>query len=423
MELIIAPIGLSISFSTQFSKNVIGMNQIKKFSTYFLFLLFLAVSGGLYFYIINGRYFVTAFFALSFIAHIAKYNGISFKENKLFFIAVIIYQLINYSLINTQHIGNTFFPQLLLFVSSYFFLSIFSIDDFKRYYLNSVTIMTITAIIVYLGYTYGLLSISNIWDGTRDMDMCYYHRVIGKRLSGIYWEPGAMQIPLNMTLLLYMKEIIYWQINKKDIWKFILIVVAVILTVSTAGLLWICLFMAYFAFKRLQTRRISVKTATLIILLCGGSVVLYFSDMVQDKLLMKSDSSAASMQIRAADNLGQLVLISEKPIFGWGIDSKEMSRRNEEINNITNSNGIFALTSQFGIVFLLFWLYQLIIKMKRFFNNEMLIGALFLFLFLNAFEVYWYFPVALIFHFLDCSEHQMKLINIRNNLTYIQFVE
>ena len=408
MELIIAPIGLSISFSIQFSKNVIGMNQIKKFSTYFLFLLFLAVSGGLYFYIINGRYFVSAFFALSFIAHIAKYNGISFKENKLFFIAVIIYQLINYALINTQHIGNTFLPQLLLFISSYFFISLFSINEFKRYYLNSVTIMAITAIIIYLGYTFGSLNVASIWDGTRDMDMCYYHRVIGKRLSGIYWEPGAMQIPLNMALLLYIKEIVSWEIKRKDIWKFAIIVIAVIMTISTAGILWLCLFMAYFAIYRLKSRRISVKAAILIFVLCSGAVAVYNSDMVQDKLQMRTESSASSMEIRAADNRGLLVLISERPLWGWGIDSKSRARRNEELNNLTSSNGILAMTSQLGILFLLFWAYFLIKKMKQFYQGEMIIGAFLLFLFLNAFEVYWYFPVALVFHFIDCSETQIK---------------
>ena len=179
------------------------------------------------------------------------------------------------------------------------------------------------------------------------------------------------------------------------------------MTISTAGILWLCLFMAYFAFNRLKSRQISVKAAILIFVLCSGAVAIYYSDMVQDKLQMRTDSSASSMEIRSADNIGLLVLISEKPLWGWGIDSKTKARRNEELNNLTSSNGILAMTSQLGLLFLLFWSYYLIKKMKQFYHGKMITGAFFLFLFLNAFEVYWYFPVALIFHFIDCRKTQI----------------
>ena len=375
------------------------MTILNKIIHYFLYLLFLAVSGGSYFYIRNGRYFVIMFLLSSIVLHVKRNKRFSINENSYFLIGVVLYQCINYFLLNINHSGNTFLPQLLLFIGTYFFMSSFSVSEFKRYYLNSVTIMTGISLLIFVGYMNNLLPITVEWKDNRAIQFCFYHSVVGNRLSGIYWEPGVMQIPLNMTLLLYIKELFYGRIEKNDIWKFAIIIFAVIMTISTAGILWLCLFMTYFAFRRVVRKRISVKIALLIVALFGGAITIYLSDIVQDKLQMRTDSTASSMEIRKSDNLAMLVLISEKPMCGWGIDSKEMERRNAELNNLTNSNGILALTSQFGILFFVFWSYHLIKKIRRYYNNEMVIGALLLFFFLNAFEVYWYFPVALIFHF------------------------
>ena len=114
--------------------------------SYCIVLLMLLVSGGQYFYLMNGRYFVPFFLILSWYYHVKNNGRLIFNASTTFFIISVIYICINYFIINTGHIGNTFLPEMMLLFASYLFYTSFTFNGIKRLILNILYIMAITTV-------------------------------------------------------------------------------------------------------------------------------------------------------------------------------------------------------------------------------------------------------------------------------------
>lgn len=379
------------------------MINVSNAINYILFLLFIAVSGGQYFYLMNGKYFVSLFFVLSILLHVYRNGGIVWSKSSTFLVVGSIYLLFNYFFINSNHSGNTFLPQMMMFVGSYFFISSYSYEEIKLYYLNSIVFLAVLSVIVYLGATAGLLQSSFVNHPNGSAVMCMMHKMggydIDTRLSGIFWEPGAYQIPLSMTLFLYFNNILDGDLFGSERWKILIILVVLLLTRSTAAFLMLGLLVGYYIYKKIRTEGLTHTTIWLSVISVAGIGLLFYSSTVQDKFNQVSGSDASSYNIRMNDNLAMLQMIGERPIFGFGQDSVEGRIRGNELGNITSSNGILQMISSLGLAFFLMYIYFLYQGIKKIFSQKVSFAILALFMFLQAFEVYWYFPVAFIFLF------------------------
>lgn len=368
---------------------------------YFLFVLFLCVSGGQYFYIINGKYFVSLFLVLSFIKFVRN-EKITKGRPLSFLLFASAYSLIHYYFLYPNHVGNTFLPQFMLLLGSYFFLSTLSFEEFKEKYVNCVSIMAIISIVIFLLVEFGFVSTTYVSKSGRGSEMFLFHNMgwngLFGRLAGIYWEPGAYQIILNMTIILFMKEIINNQLNKKKIKQFIIIIIAMLLTQSTAGYMMFMLLVSYIVLKRNISGRFELKKILFVFICFLGCYYMYNSSTIQDKLAQE-DTKGSSYEIRKADNLAMITMFYERPFIGYGLDSHERSMRNMALDNETSSNGIFSLLSTYGLIYFVVYIIFLMRGLGSQFSKVDTFFILCLFLFLNAFEVYWYFPLAFIFHF------------------------
>lgn len=379
--------------------------KYKKALIYLGFILFFLVSGGLYFYILHGNVFVPLFLFVSTILHLLIKRQINDLFTSAFFYISFIYIIIHYLLV-PEHVGNTFLPQLLLFVGAYIFISTFNIIQFKKYYLTTITYIAIISIIVFFAVNIGIVGY-HAYEGTKVF--AFYHCVgnggLWNRLSGVYWEPGAYQIPLNLTYLLYFQEILDNKIQRKDRIKFIIVTIALLMTQSTAGFMMLGIFLCAYIYESIRQSKISIKKLGLFFIIIVSIVGIYNSDTIQNKLNRKTDADSSSYSIRMMDNIAMIKMIQNRPLFGYGQDSKEGRIISAQLGNLTNSNGILAMSVGLGCVYLLIYLMFLHKGLCKVYNNRLSFLILLLFIFLQSFEVYWYFPLSYTFHFINTTKN------------------
>ena len=371
-------------------------------------LFFLAVSGGEYFCMAYGRFFIPLFFILSFWFHLKKYHRLRFFKGARYILIGLTYMTIHYFLIYPNHVKNTFIPSVIMLFGAYFYLTCYSMPRFKRLYLNTVYVMAFVSIVIW-----GLVMLNVITPTTQSIDgvsfnMLLFHNLgagrISTRLSGIYWEPGAYQVILNMTYLFYIDDIEHKQIDRSDRKKFLVILLAVLLTISTVAYIFLALLVAYWVLLKLKGKfsitRLLVVGVVSVVAVCG----IYKSEAVQGKMLEREQGhDGSSYTIRANDNLALLMMISEKPIIGWGRDSREYIKVGEQLGSISFSNGILSMIACLGFLFFFIWTFFLYGGIKRLYpHRNALILVLFV-LFQNSFEDFWWLPVTYSFFFLNAD--------------------
>lgn len=375
---------------------------------YLMMFFFLAVSGGEFFCMAYGRYFIPLFFLLAFWFHTNKYHRIRlFKGARYIFIG-LSYMIIHYYLIYPNHVKNTFLPSVIMLFGAYLYLSCYSMPRFKRLYLNTVYVMAFVSIIIW-----GLVMINVLSPALQSYEdsgiyMFLFHNMgagrISSRLSGIYWEPGAYQVILNMTFLFYIDDFVNKQIDRSDWKKFGVILVAVLLTISTVAYLFLALLVAYWSFIKLKGKFTLTRLFAVGILSVVAVIGIYNSTAVQGKLQEREQGyESSSYTIRANDNLALLMMISEKPILGWGRDSQEYVKVGEQLGSISFSNGILSMIACLGFPFFFIWLFFLYGGVKRLYPYRNAIILTLFIIFQNSFEDFWWLPVTYSFFFLNAD--------------------
>ena len=360
------------------------------------------VSGGAYFYMINGRIFVTLF-VISTIFYVLKYRKVRNSGNKrnpsaYFLILFLFWFFLEYFVINTNHTGDIQpFIYIAFSICSYFVISSFTLEKFRKVYLNICSRLVFIGLLIYLLVMVGLLHPTAVHKGGNVQQICLFHSFgwgsVTDRFMSIYWEPGACQIVLITTFFLFFDGIVNLKIKKEYWWKFAIILLAVFLTQSTAAYINIAV-LGVITILKSSFRKRNVILA-LFFLVIGALIVwgLSTSAVITDKFAQEGEKGS-SYEIRKADNLAMIQMTYERPILGYGMDTKDFNRRSYLLDNVTGSNGILSLTSRLGIPFLLFYIFSIFINQRR--NNTLFNSMVltFLYILLNSTEVYWYFPIA-----------------------------
>lgn len=382
--------------------------QLKKYWEYFTTLLIFLVSGGAYFYIHKGIIFVPLYFLACF--YYAKKWGKLFNQNKsnFYLLFYLIWSSISFYIIYPSHSEseNQFYTIGLMLIGTYWFFTNITFSRFKVLYLNICTCLASISIVVFVLAHLGLAPISSINTSLFSFFHCVGWDNISERLFGIYWEPGVYQIVLNISLFIYFKELTNFSLNKKQRIKFIIIIFTLLLTRSTAGYLNLAILVGLIIFRSKKIRSNIFILITTCILAIFAIFYLYTSPVVQKKFEQKG-KEGTSYEVRLADNIGMLIMTSERPIIGYGLSSKDYDRRADELGNLTSSNGILAMSAMFGLPFLLIYLYFMIKGIRRIIKGFVSYLCLPLIILFHCTEVYFYFPIALIFILHFKSERKM----------------
>lgn len=248
-------------------------------------------------------------------------------------------------------------------IASYLILKNFDLDNFKKKYLTIMFVICLYSLPIYIGNQLGFVT-GKLSAGQVNTAYGVSLGFLGSnfdRFAGLFHEPGACMIFLNMCYLLYFKDLCDRSLDKKDKLKLIIITIALIATKSTGGYL---IFLFIMMLVLLKT--ISIKMfIPICILSVGITYAIINSDVVQNKLSDKNPT--VSKEARTAENLSCINMIINRPVDGYGLGSKVFAKQAESDMNYGNSNGLLHVTASLGILWLiiyLFFLYRSFGKLK-----------------------------------------------------------
>lgn len=372
--------------------------KIKEYWEYHISVLLFIISGGAYFYMLNGIIFVPLYF-LSCLYYANRWGKLYKKNYSNFYLYYyLIWSSISFYIIYPSHSesANQFYTISLMLLGTYWFFSNITFKRFKVIYLNVCSLLALISLIIYMLAHLGLAPITIVNLSLFSFFHCLGWDGISDRLFGIYWEPGVYQIVLNVSLFIYLNEIANMSLTKRQKIKLTIIIIALLLTQSTAGYLNLAIIVGLIVFRSKKIRsNIFILTATCF-LACLAIYYLYNSPVVQKKLEQQG-KEGTSYEIRLADNIGMLIMTSEKPLIGYGLSSTNYDIRAEELGNQTSSNGILAMSAMLGLPFLFVYLYFMSKGVKRIIQGSAANLCLPLIILFHCTEVYFYFPIALIF--------------------------
>lgn len=354
------------------------------------------------------------------------YSGKSNNKSLPFILLYCSYLLINFFVINNTFTDEFRILTYVIFaIGSYLILSKITFEDLADRLIRIVGYMSFLSIIVFLLSELNILSYSKIPYKDGQFCMLLFHTIGWSapfhRLAGIYWEPGVYQIILNTTLFI---SINYFHSRpdiklKKYCFSLCFIFFASVLTLSTTGYFIILLLLGYyFVLNRKKSRNVIVSVfrfSISLLLLVLTSLIVYLSDPVQDKLnQLDNNNPETSAQIRQADALGMLQMITERPFRGYGLATKEYARRSYQLDNRTSSNGNLFTMATFGIPFYAFIIISCFLKFKKE-GFPALLSTIF-FIILNMGESFMYFPFVFVF-FILCRQNTNKRNNLNSSIS------
>ena len=213
------------------------------------------------------------------------------------------------------------------------------------------------------------------------------------RAQAFFWEPGVYQIYLNVMLYYYLLVK-----SNSEKWITILIITAIISTLSTTGLLIFTFTFTYYILKK--TRKSIWSILSLVIYL---PIIFYYIQFAENIIIEKfQGDSIGSSEARRYDALNSFNVIYDNPL-GIGFDPmtyQSIAKKNP-YNIVTflntdrgSTNGVLILFVSTGVFFGVFFIF-LLYNQKIFPKNRKLV---FIITFLSIIgEPLFFSPFILIF--------------------------
>lgn len=228
---------------------------------------------------------------------------------------------------------------------------IISTADVYRLSRSFVSTVTMFAVASFPFYVWGLLApgviraqfpLSSSWgQDLRITPLYVYPDYVFSRNQGVYWEPGAFQVFLNVALLgtLLLPGLRYRGPRA------VVLVVCLITTFSTSGYIATALTLA--AALALRGGRLGywLPAGLVAVGITIGSVLS--SGVVQTKFASGNDS----FERRVQDTSAAWTLFLERPVLGWGYQNNEILQARFGLPD--SSNSLLSFGYQFGAVALL----------------------------------------------------------------------
>ena len=364
-----------------------------------LFFLMIISTGGMYF-VLNRNIMSICFFGLLVFTIIFFGNQIKkkiFYASVLTFLCIFTLGIINlFFAISDQSINKYGFHFLSLIIGILFIIH-FQNNRNEKIFLDRfyfvLKIIALHAAVNFILYFFIQNNLSDVISRDKDVYKTFLHifyympekSVVSIlnfefcRNQGLFWEPGILQIYLNM--LFFLEAFVF----KKSKLFLVLASVLILTTYSTTGLI-LLLFQSFFYFKN-SFKNKKILAPILIILLIP--IYLVLSINVKEKV---SGEREASFQKRMFDLTQPFFIALDYPLTGIGLDLIQFQKKRQEfyissnrLQSINNSLGVQAKfeTTEKGssnsimfllactgfptTIILLFMFYkQKIIKSKRF---------------------------------------------------------
>ncbi len=312
--------------------------------------------------------------------------------------------------------------QITLYViGTYAVIKKITFEEYKKCYINIVVILSVIAILMFFSVNIGYLNHSLQVINGKGFQIALNHvvgwgnTVFNNRMCGLFHEPGMFQIIINIALLYLVDNVAQnGCLNGYKLKAFILII-AVLLTRSTAGYLMMSYILAILYIRHASYIKRTIDLVLNLIVLTFVLISCFFI-ATSDVVLNKLDQNNISYNIRLNDFYSGIKMIIEKPFLGYGYNSGLYveSSRMYEIDSI--SNGLISAIIMFGVPAIVILIILVINSLKK---NEWHFPLLVVFLFYileQMVESCFFFPISLAFFFVfkkkwGCTEN--CVLNIR----------
>ena len=282
----------------------------------------------------------TVISSLFFLQH--KIKNTTFYSSLLVLFVLFSILAINFTLAtNLQSLTKYLFLGLTIF-TTVLVLFYYNNQESKTVFINSLyfilKLVLFHALFSFIAYFFvidNLFLITSEYHETLTFNYLFHYSLKGgvavihlfgfdfPRNAGMFWEAGILQGYLN---LLFFLEISIFKRNRKLL---ALIILAILTTYSTTGLLFLILQIVYFSYKSLKS---NIKITLLII-----PLYLIFNINLNEKIYGERQSS---FQKRLFDLTQPFFIAIANPLTGIGLDSDKFQEKREDfyINSDLNSS-------------------------------------------------------------------------------------
>lgn len=288
--------------------------------------------------------------------------------------------------------------------ASYFFCSAFNFQVFRKAYIDVIAVISLLSMIVFFidqSPLRGRFESILLTDGGVERMSFYIFHVgwgydgsFADRMAGLWHEPGACQIFLNLGLLFSIPLVRNKLVTKFDMLKIAIIVCGVLCTQSTGGYLAL-LVIAYF-----MASSILRKVPVLIQMIIGALLVLAIinTSVVQDKMAQDTGMKAnTSKAVRIRDNIACLTMAIDRPLTGYGFNSKQFMSESRALDNATSSNGILRVAACIGIWWIFIYIPVIYFGLKKMKLGIPIWASMAVVLMLESNEAYIQWPISYMF--------------------------
>lgn len=286
---------------------------------------------------------------------------------------------------------------MVLLLSGLLATSIVNFDQFASYYVKVIRVLILFSLLSFVVIRFNIPSPLPAAKSIADF---YYRNFVvffvperaietqGYRNSGVWWEPGAFQLFINLAFLF---EIVIQKVRWKS---YIIYALGIVSTISTTG--FVIFFLLSFLHFKKTVKKLSTSQIVLLVFITAiamGIFLLLAKDMIFGKL-NQDDTNFASTLSRAYDNLVDWTMLKEHPWLGvgFGNDNARVDYALRLIGPLeynsgakpTGSDGLLLLIASLGIGAVFFLLPTLLFPkyLRRFTALERVLFAIvFIFMF------------------------------------------
>lgn len=384
----------------------------RKIVVYYFTLLIIILSKSLVFGIKYSQAMNLIFFASAAILLILNIRNTHYNLKKIYIIVLMI--IINILINNSSGID---YSQVLFLIILLISMCVVQANlyksEFEIAFINIITILAAISLICIVLSQYIPINkfpfYSEEYIKGNYFGYTFYNTFLANgeinRNSGIFWEPGAFQIFLNLALMCMIFN--DRKTNKLYKLKMIILIIATVTTESTTGYIVIGIILVY----SLLTRKIqifknkSILTAmisTLLGIIITVITVYFISNSYVVINKINNRNQGTSYSIRQNDMYSTIDIIKKYPIMGAGFASDLITFEENTRGITSNSNGLLNFVEKFGIPISFIYLYIIFIGIRKFYDNSNIIDCIIIFaiyITLNATELVILLPVFLIYLF------------------------
>lgn len=200
------------------------------------------------------------------------------------------------------------------------------------------------------------------YKGSKNIILFNFHEysLANFRNPGPFWEPGAFATFLLIAL-------IFNHIHDRELFakKNIVLIIAIITTLSTTGFICLFIFILYLNYNSLRK---NVLTIVFFVLSIIGTIQLYENtSFLKEKIEKDIAYSNETTTSRFGSALADYNLFKESPLVGYGRSGAKNNFKDEKFFDVDDhrNNGVFNLLVTYGLFITIFYLFKISQTFKK----------------------------------------------------------